>query len=66
MEPSSIWYHIYKLLSKVLSCLNPIKTKAIASTKKDRWIDARILADLLRGGCIAGCHVPDETVDRNA
>ena len=37
MEPSGIWYYIYKLLSKVPSCLNPIKTKAIASTKKDRW-----------------------------
>lgn len=67
MESSSVWYETYRFLTEekkldvVLS--NPIKTKAIASARvKTDKIDARILADLLRGGYIATCYVPDINV----
>lgn len=65
MESSNTWYHLYKLLSEKYHVIlsNPVKTKAIASAKvKTDKIDARILADLLRGGYIAECYVPDATV----
>lgn len=64
MESSCVWYNIYRHLSEerhldvVLS--NPIKTRAIASAKiKTDKLDAVKLADLLRGGYIAECYVPD-------
>jgi transposase len=64
MESSAVWYNIYQYLSEekhldvVLS--NPIKTRAIASAKiKTDKLDATKLADLLRGGYIAECYVPD-------
>lgn len=67
MESSSVWYNIYRYLTDekkldvVLS--NPIKTKAIASAKiKTDKIDAKTLADLLRGGYVATCYVPDRDV----
>jgi transposase len=65
MESSSTWYHLYRFLSKryhvILS--NPVKTKAIASAKiKTDRIDARVLADLLRGGYIAECYIPDGSI----
>jgi transposase len=67
MESSCVWYNIYEYLSKekhldvVLS--NPIKTKAIASAKiKTDKLDALKLADLLRGGYIAECYVPDRRI----
>jgi transposase len=62
MESSNVWYNIYQRLQEkgldvILS--NPLKTKAIASAKiKTDKIDAKILADLLRGGFIAQCYVP--------
>src|SRR5918992_2868622 len=50
-----------KHLDVVLS--NPIKTKAIAPAKiKTDKLDALKLADLLRGGYIAQCYVPDRTI----
>ena len=65
MESSGVWYNIYEYLSKqkhldvVLS--NPIKTKAIATAKiKTDKLDALKLADLLRGGYIAECYIPDK------
>jgi transposase len=67
MESSCVWYNIYEYLSKekhldvVLS--NPIKTKAIASAKiKTDKLDALNLANLLRGGYIAECYVPDRKI----
>jgi len=67
MESSSVWYNIYHYLSEerkldvVLS--NPIKTKAIASAKiKTDKLDAIKLADLLRGGYIAECYVPNRRI----
>jgi transposase len=67
MESSCVWYNIYEYLSKekhldvVLS--NPIKTKAIASAKiKTDKLDALKLANLLRGGYIAECYVPDRKI----
>lgn len=65
MESSGVWYNIYEYISKqkhldvVLS--NPVKTKAIATAKiKTDKIDALKLADLLRGGYIAECYIPDK------
>jgi transposase len=67
MESSSVWYNIYSYLSEekhlnvVLS--NPIKTRAIASAKiKTDKLDAVKLANLLRGGYIAECYVPDRKI----
>ena len=64
MESSSVWYGLFRYISDTLKLdvvlSNPYQTKAIAASKKktDR-VDARILADLHRGGYIAKCHVPD-------
>jgi transposase len=66
MESSSTWYHVYRFLSKKYNVIlsNPVKTKAIASAKiKTDKINARALADLLRGGYIAECYVPDSNID---
>ena len=69
MESSSVWYGLFRYMTDTLGfdviLSNPYQTKAIAASKKktDR-IDARILADLYRGGYIAQCHVPDaDTVE---
>ena len=67
MESSCVWYNIYSYLSEkrhlnvVLS--NPVKTRAIASAKiKTDKLDAVKLANLLRGGYIAECYVPDRRI----
>jgi len=67
MESSCVWYNIYRYLSEerrfnvVLS--NPVKTRAIASAKiKTDKLDAVKLANLLRGGYIAECYVPDRRI----
>lgn len=65
LESSSVWYGMYRFLRDRLNLdvvlSNPRTTKMIAASKKktDR-VDARILADLLRGGYIAECYIPDE------
>ncbi|MFZ0893934.1 MAG: hypothetical protein WAZ77_05465 [Candidatus Nitrosopolaris sp.] len=49
------------LLNVVLS--NPVKTRAIASAKiKTDKLNAIKLANLLRGGYIAECNVPDRRI----
>lgn len=65
LESSSVWYGMYRFLRDRLGLdvmlSNPLATKRIAeSKKKTDKVDAEILADLLRGGYIAGCYVPDE------
>lgn len=67
MEPSCIWYNIYEYLSEekkldvVLS--NPLETRAIASAKvKTDKLDAGKLANLLRGGYVAECYVPNRRI----
>ncbi len=67
VESSCVWYNIYSYLSEkkhlnvILS--NPIKTRAIASAKiKTDKLDAVKLANLLRGGYIAECYVPDRRI----
>jgi transposase len=67
MESSCVWYNIYEYLSeeRKLDVLlsNPFKTRAIASAKiKTDKLDAVKLADLLRGGYIAECYVPDRRI----
>jgi len=64
MESSSVWYGLYRHMTDTLHLdvilSNPYATKVIAtSLKKTDRIDAHKLADLLRGGYIAGCYVPD-------
>lgn len=67
MESSCVWYNIYEYLSEErqldVSLSNPFKTRAIASAKiKTDKLDALKLADLLRGGYIAKCYVPDRKI----
>ena len=68
MESSSVWYDTYRFLTddlgyKNVALSNPYLTKAIASSKKKTdKVDAKILADLLRGGYIATCYVPDKKI----
>ncbi len=67
MESSSVWYNTYRFLTdelgyKNVTLSNPYLTKAIAASKKTDKIDARILADLLRGGYIATCHIPNKKI----
>ena len=63
IESSSVWEEIYhhmrdKLgLNVVLS--NPYKTRLIAGSKKIDKMDALILFDMLRGGYIVECYVPE-------
>lgn len=68
MESSSVWYNTYRFLTdelgyKSVTLSNPYLTKAIAASKKKTdKIDAKILADLLRGGYIATCYVPNKKI----
>ena len=62
MESSSVWkgpfFQIRDKLGMDVMLSNPVTTKLIAeSKKKTDKVDARILADMLRGGYIMGCHV---------
>jgi transposase len=66
MESSGMWYNIYECLNKRhldVRLSNPTKTRAIASAKiKTDKLDAVKLADLLRGGYIAECYVPNKRI----
>ena len=67
MESSSVWYGLYRYLADTLkldvALSNPYNTKVIAaSLKKTDRTDAYHLANLLRGGYIAVCYVPPETI----
>ncbi len=68
MESSSVWYDTYRFMTdelgyKNVTLSNPYLTKAIAASKKKTdKIDAKILADLLRGGYIATCYVPNKKI----
>lgn len=68
MESSSVWYNTYRFLTdelgyKNVTLSNPYLTKAIAASKKKTdKIDAKILTDLLRGGYIATCYVPNKKI----
>ena len=61
-----MWYNIYECLRKRhldIRLSNPTKTRAIASAKiKTDKLDAVKLADLLRGGYIAECYVPNKRI----
>ncbi len=63
LESSSVWYGACRLLRDemgldvVLS--NPLATRPVAQSKKTDKAGAAVLADLLRGGYVATCHVPD-------
>ena len=68
IESSSVWYSTYRFLTddlgyKNVILSNPYLTKAIAAShKKTDKIDAKILADLLRGGYIPACYVPNKKI----
>ena len=67
LESSSVWYGMYRFLRDELGLdvmlSNPIETKRIAkSKKKTDKRDAMVLADLLRGGFLSSCYVPDRDV----
>ena len=61
-----MWYNIYECLRKRhldIRLSNPTKTRAIASAKiKTDKLDAVKLADLLRGGYIVECYVPNKRI----
>lgn len=63
MESSSVWKDLYFQIRDILGyeviLSNPRYTKMIAeSKKKTDKVDAKILADLLRGRYIVECYVP--------
>jgi transposase len=66
IESSGMWYNIYECLSKRrldVRLSNPVKMRAIASAKiKTDKLDTVKLADLLRGGYIAECYVPNKII----
>ena len=67
MGSSSVWYGVFRFMRDELGLdvilSNPYHTKAIAASKKKTdKIDAHILADLLRGGYISSCHVPEKEI----
>jgi transposase len=66
LESSGLWYNIYECLRKRhldVRLSNPTKTRAIASAKiKTDKLDAIKLADLLRGGYIAECYIPNKRI----
>ncbi len=56
------WYIILSTMSGSTTS-NPVKTRAIASAKiKTDKLDAVKLANLLRGGYIAECYVPERRI----
>ena len=63
IESLSVWEEVYRHrrnelgLGMVLS--DPYKTRPIAESKKADKVDALMLADMLRGGYIAECYVPE-------
>ena len=64
LESSSVWYGVYRFMTDSLNLdvvlSNPYQTRLIAeSKKKTDKVDAKILAEMLRGGYIATCYVPD-------
>ncbi len=64
MESSSVWYGLFRFMADKLHrdviLSNPYNTKIIAaSVKKTDKVDAFQLANLLRGGYISECYVPD-------
>ena len=65
LESSSVWYGMYRFLRDQMNLdvvlSNPRVTKMIAASKKKTdGVDAGIPADLLRGGYIIECYIPDE------
>ena len=67
LESSSVWYGVYRFLTDSLNLdvvlSNPYQTRLIAeSKKKTDKVDAKILADMLRGGYIATCYVPNAEI----
>ena len=68
IESSSVWEEVYRHmrdklgLNVVLS--DPYKTRLIAESKKTDKVDALILSDMLRGGYIAECYVPERSTAR--
>ncbi|RNJ75979.1 MAG: IS110 family transposase [Nitrosopumilus sp. D6] len=70
VESSSVWYGLYRYMTDKLgmdvTVSNPFVNKVIATSKKKTdKVDARILADLDRGGYISECYVPDEQTVEN-
>ena len=65
MESSGL-YNIYEYLTKRhvdVRLSNPAKTRAIASAEiKTDKLDAIKLADLMRGGHIAECYIPNKRI----
>ena len=64
IESSSVWEDVYHYMRNELGLdvvlSDPYKTKLIAeSKKKTDKVDALILADMLRGGYISECYVPE-------
>ena len=68
MESSCVWYNIYRAIYQKKSILMwyyliLLRQGAIASAKiKTDKLDAVKLANLLRGGYIAECYVPDRRI----
>ena len=68
MKFSSVWYDTYRFFTDELKYKNvtfkSLSDKSIitSSKKKTDKIDAKILADLLRGGYIAKYYVPDKKI----
>ena len=65
MESSSVWKALYFQLRDTMGydviLSNPYRTKLIAESKqKTDKVDARVLADMRRGGYIAECHIPSK------
>ena len=70
IESSSVWYGVYGFLTDSLNLYvvlsNPYQTRLIAeSKKKTDKVDAKILAEMLRGGYIAICYVPNAEIIDN-
>ena len=67
IESSSVWYDTYRFLTDKLgykvTLSNLYLTKAIAASKKKTGkIDVKMLADLLCGGYIVTCYVPNKKI----
>jgi transposase len=63
-EAGTSWHWLFEILEKEVSSerivlANPFKTRIIAEAQiKTDKVDARILADLLRGGLVSSVHIP--------
>ena len=67
VEACGMWRPVHKKLTELgytVKLANPLKTHQIATNKKTDWVDAKILADLLRTNYLPEVYIPNEETQK--